>query len=61
MRLTTYQDKAGEYRWRITARNNRIVADSSEGYTRKAAAVAAARRVVRGLQALPLKVEVLEA
>ena len=29
-----YKDKAGEYRWRLRANNNEIVA-SSEGYTNK--------------------------
>lgn len=30
--FTIYQDARGEYRWRITGRNNRILADSGEGY-----------------------------
>ena len=30
-----YQDKAGEWRWRASARNGRIVADGGEGYKRK--------------------------
>ena len=31
-----YRDNAGEYRWRLQANNNEIVADSNEGYTTKA-------------------------
>jgi uncharacterized protein YegP (UPF0339 family) len=31
-----YQDTKGEYRWRLQAKNNEIVADSNEGYTAKA-------------------------
>ena len=31
-----YKDKSGEYRWRFLADNNRIIADSSEGYVNKA-------------------------
>jgi hypothetical protein len=31
-----YKDKAGEYRWRLQANNNEIVADSNEGYSSKA-------------------------
>lgn len=27
-----YKDNAGEYRWRLQANNNEIVADSNEGY-----------------------------
>ncbi len=31
-----YQDKAGEYRWRLLANNNETIADSAEGYKAKA-------------------------
>ena len=34
-RLEFYKDSAGEYRWRIRARNNRIICASSEGFTTK--------------------------
>lgn len=27
-----YEDSAGEWRWRFTARNGRVMADSGEGY-----------------------------
>jgi uncharacterized protein YegP (UPF0339 family) len=30
-----FTDKAGEYRWRLRANNNEIIADSAEGYTTK--------------------------
>lgn len=30
-----YRDEAGEYRWRLRADNGEIVAQSSEGYSRK--------------------------
>lgn len=33
-RFVVYQDKAGQWRWRLLAANNRIVADSGESYTR---------------------------
>lgn len=35
-----YKDKAqpGQYRWRLQSGNNRIIADSAEGYTSKAKA-----------------------
>lgn len=32
MRFETYRDKAGTFRWRLVAENNRILADSGEGY-----------------------------
>lgn len=35
MRYQIYRDVAGQYRWRLIARNNEIVA-SGEGYTTKA-------------------------
>ncbi len=37
MRFHVYQDKAGQWRWRLWAANNRIVADSGEGYASRAA------------------------
>jgi uncharacterized protein YegP (UPF0339 family) len=30
--LVFYKDKKGEYRWRMVAKNGRIIADSGEGY-----------------------------
>ncbi len=30
-----FKDSAGEYRWRLRADNNEIIADSAEGYVRK--------------------------
>ena len=30
-----YRDAAGEFRWRLQAENNKIIADSAEGYLRK--------------------------
>ena len=32
-----YKDNAGEFRWRLQAENNEIIADSAEGYVNKAA------------------------
>jgi uncharacterized protein len=31
-----FKDRKGEYRWRLRARNGEIIADSNEGYSRKA-------------------------
>lgn len=30
-----YEDRAGEWRWRLRAANGRIIADGSEGYKNK--------------------------
>lgn len=43
--LAVYRDAAGEWRWTLWAPNKRIVADSGEGYSRKAGAVRAAKRL----------------
>lgn len=34
-RFKVYQDKSGQWRWRLLAANNRIIADSAEGYASK--------------------------
>lgn len=31
-----YQDKGGKFRWRLRARNSKIIADGGEGYVHKA-------------------------
>ena len=46
MTYTLYADKAGEWRWRLYAPNNRIIGDCGEGYSRKADAKRAAKRVI---------------
>ncbi len=35
MKFVIYQDKKKEWRWRLVAANNLIVADSGEGYQQK--------------------------
>jgi uncharacterized protein YegP (UPF0339 family) len=45
VKLDIYEDAAGEWRWRIVARNGRIVADSGEGYATKSNAKRAAERL----------------
>lgn len=32
MRYRVYTDSSGQYRWRLYAANNRIIADSGESY-----------------------------
>ena len=44
MKFEIYQDKAGEYRFRIRATNGNILA-SSEGYKAKASAKSAIERI----------------
>jgi uncharacterized protein YegP (UPF0339 family) len=49
MKLAVYQDRRGLWRWRLTARNGRIVADGGEGYKRRADLDRALERVIAGL------------
>ena len=44
-KLEIYRDAKREWRWRLRAANGRIVADSGEGYRRRAAAYEAAHRL----------------
>jgi uncharacterized protein YegP (UPF0339 family) len=39
MRFTVYRDAKREWRWRLRARNGRIIADSAEGYKTEGAAM----------------------
>ena len=41
MQYVMYQDQKNEWRWRLFAANNRILADSGEGYKNKADCLAA--------------------
>lgn len=45
MKFTLYRDQAGEWRWRLRAKNGRIVAEGGEGYKRYSAMV----RTLNGL------------
>lgn len=44
-KFTVYQDRSGQFRWRLQANNGRIPADSGEGYVSRAGARQAAERV----------------
>ena len=39
-----YRDRRGEWRWRIQAMNNRIIADSAEGYKTRSGVIRAGQR-----------------
>jgi len=45
MRVDVYIDAAGHYRWRLVARNGRILADSGEGYATRANLMRALRKM----------------
>lgn len=50
--ISIYEDRGGEWRWRCVAPNGRIVADSSEGYTRETDARRAAAAFIDAGQQL---------
>lgn len=52
-----YKDARGEWRWRLWAKNGKIVADSGEGYKRRGGAVAACDRLVDGVGSAEVAVE----
>ncbi len=45
MKFTIWQDAAGEWRWRLVARNGKTIADSAEGYKSRRHAVAMCQRI----------------
>lgn len=49
------RDKASQYRWRLQANNNKIVADSAEGYVNKADCLAGIEIVKREAPTAPVK------
>lgn len=52
-----FKDKAGQWRWRLVARNGKIIADSGEGYTRERDAMRAAQRVATMIQTEAVAIE----
>lgn len=44
-RMVIYVDRKGEWRWRLIAKNGRIVADSGEGYSSKQKVKIAVKRL----------------
>jgi uncharacterized protein YegP (UPF0339 family) len=50
-----YQDRAGEYRWRLRHNNGNIIADSGEGYSSKAGAENGIRPVKENAPSAPVE------
>lgn len=46
LRTEVYEDQGGQWRWRLRARNGRIVAVSGEGFTREADARRSLQRLL---------------
>jgi uncharacterized protein YegP (UPF0339 family) len=55
-RFRVYEDKGGQWRWRLLAANGRVVADSSEGYGTRYGASRAVE-MVRSLAVTALSVK----
>lgn len=51
------RDKANQYRWRLRADNNKIVADSAEGYINKNDCLAGIAIVKKEAPSAPIKDE----
>lgn len=58
MTIRIYEDKSSQWRWRFVSENGRIIADSSEGYTRREDVIRAMETVIDGLKRPDLKWEV---
>lgn len=56
MEFEIYQDAAGEWRWRLQAANNRIIANSGEGYTNKNDCIEIVTTIQHGVPSATLKV-----
>ena len=52
-----YRDAAGEWRWRLRASNEKIIADSGEGYYSQEGCEAAVSRVKREVPVATLVVQ----
>ncbi|MFO0202687.1 MAG: YegP family protein [Alphaproteobacteria bacterium] len=49
MKYEIYKDKQGLWRWRVIARNGRIIAESGEGYTRRARCLDGLHCLIEGI------------
>lgn len=46
MKFKIYQDQAGLYRWTLVSNNGKIMADGSEGYSKRSNCVRALKKLV---------------
>lgn len=54
-RFKVYEDRRGEFRWRLLSSNGRTVADSGEGYGSRSAAREAAQRIKSNAGSAPIE------
>lgn len=55
LRIDSYRDIDGQHRWRVKARNGRIVGDCGEGYQRKSACERMAQKVASGVDYITIE------
>jgi uncharacterized protein YegP (UPF0339 family) len=56
-KIRIYKDTSGEWRWTAYAGNNKVVADSAEGYGNHSDALAAASGIVAGGTAVVVDID----
>lgn len=49
LKIEMYKDRRGQWRWRMLARNGKVIADSAESYSKRGNVVRAARSVRQSL------------
>lgn len=60
MRFIVFRGKDGDWRWRLLAGNNRVIADSGEGYSAKNKVIDAVTRISTGaaqIAGAPLEID----
>ena len=50
-----YQDKAGEFRWRLRATNSQVIASSGQGYKEKRSCIAGIESVKKNAPLAPVE------
>lgn len=58
-KFVIYKDKNHQWRWRLRAKNGRIIADSGESYTRKSDLMVQLNKII-SLKSEDVKVEVVD-
>lgn len=54
MKFEVYEDKSGEWRWRLVAANGQIIATAGEGYVEKYDCVNGIKLVSEGSPSAPI-------
>lgn len=60
MKFQVYEDKRGETRWRIRARNGNIMGTSGEGYVAEASCYASLYSILKSIGAESVRIEEMD-